>query len=160
MLSMSLIETAPQKQKEYDPRKQDHGDAATKHQHIRDTFDQIRSRHKVEKDDARMLRSELNEVGTDYTSMTPSEREAVANDILGEAPLLAYSSEPLETTLEAHDDEPYGEDRFATEADFGIKSKYEIARAMARRVTLDVAYDEDDNGDDDYAVPVHIKNRL
>lgn len=51
-------------------------------------------------------------------------------------------------------------DLFATEADFGVKSKSEISRLMARRVTLDPEFEHDDDGDSDFASPVRIKNRL
>jgi hypothetical protein len=52
------------------------------------------------------------------------------------------------------------QDTFATEAELGLKSKSDIRKEMARRVTLDVEYDDDDNGDSDYSIPVRIRSRL
>ncbi len=52
------------------------------------------------------------------------------------------------------------QDGFATPAELGLKSNHEIRQEMARRSTIDVAYDEDDNGDSDYDVPVRIHNTL
>ena len=51
------------------------------------------------------------------------------------------------------------QDGCATEAELGLDSKHDIRKKMARRVTLDVAYEEDDSGDGDYHIPVHITTR-
>ena len=46
-----------------------------------------------------------------------------------------------------------------TEVEFGVKSKREINRELARRATLDPATD-DDIGDDDYHTPIRIRTHL
>jgi len=46
-----------------------------------------------------------------------------------------------------------------TEVEFGVRSKREITREMARRATLDPSED-DDYGDSDYSTPIRIRNRL
>jgi len=46
-----------------------------------------------------------------------------------------------------------------TEVEFGVRSKREITREMARRATLDPGED-DDYGDSDYTTPIRIRNRL
>lgn len=171
---MSLIESAPQKQKEYDPRKQDHGDAAEQRGHVHEDFFGDKKREAFAKSDAHQMKLDMRDTEP-QEGLTSEELEAAANIILGEEPTLSYSSEDAYVEADPVDqdpdddydpDNPDGEenldetDPFATEAQLGLKSKHEIARAMARRVTLDVDFDDDDDGDSDYAVPVHIKNRL
>ena len=165
---MSLIETTtPQKQKEFDGRKQDHGDAAQKKQHV-ETFYYETKREAEAKKDKALLREALSDTDPyDLRSLTPAQLEAEADKLLGESEV-AYSSEiPKDQELvdvihELDPDAPidYDNDGFLTEADFGIKSKWEIGREMARRVTLDSDYDHDDNGDSDYMSPIRIKNKL
>lgn len=148
---MSLIETTIQKPKEYSEktiRKQDHGDAAEQRDIASrrwyvEPYD-LRGR-KIAEDEH--LHDALAEAQA-YDDMTPEQLEAEADTLLAEAP------------EDGVDDTYTIPDTFPTEAEFGLKSKHEIGREMARRVTLDVSYDEDDNGDSDYTVPVHIKNRL
>lgn len=162
---MSLIESAPQKPKKFDGRKQDHGDAHTQGQHFRDTYEQIKSRQKVERNRGMLLTSELNEAGEDYSSMTPRELEEATDRLLDLAafPETSWSSHGA---LGAESDDEYPieptatSDRLLTEAELGVRSKHDIRNEMARRVTLDVDYEDDDNGDSDYNIPVHIRNRL
>lgn len=218
---MSLIDIAPQKPKEYDNRKQDHGDAAMERELAKrrdDRADPYDLRGRKRKDEEH-LRTELAH-RDDFTDITPEALEAAADEILGEShteePALLKASqdilskitnpsdeavvgdlldeyrsliaerlellEDIETVdaetatdraLQARAIEDRAEaieeeimetlsyqDGFPTEAELGLKSKREIGKEMARRVTLDIAYDEDDTGDSDYSVPVHIKNRL
>ncbi len=153
---MSTIETfSPQKSKEYDGRKQDHGDAAQRKGHEYEYPSEIKyDRRGIESHSKQLLKSDLSELDIDYASMSPAELEAEADDMLKE-----YSTGA--TTAEVSDDEyTHYQDFFPTEAELGVKSKHEIGREMARRVTLDVDYEDDDTGDSDYHIPVRIKNRL
>ena len=160
---MSLIETVPQKQKEYDNRKQDHGDAAQKKQHVGNFYNETKH-EAVVKHDKVLLREGLSEENINYAFMTPRQLEAEADKMLGESVLVASTSskveEPLEPEQEENDGIDYDNDGFLTEADFGIKSKWEIRREMARRVTLDADYDQDDTGDNDLESPMNVRNRL
>lgn len=118
--------------------------------------------------------------------MTSDEDEAAVADLLDEYHALYFDRINLLDEREIADDETAAElwakaeslaerceeieaeimdtltyqDGFATEAELGLDSKRDIRKKMARRVTLDVAYDEDDDdGDDTYHVPVHFTTR-
>jgi hypothetical protein len=223
---MTLIETKIQKSKEFNPQKQDHGDAAEQQGHLKHSpFYEERTRQKRDKKYAEHFQVELNDDGTIHESMTVAQREAQleaeADKLLGitteKGPALLKASDELlrsvvdtaqegevadlldqyealhteraqlldtlmdDDTLSAIDTQAkikaieiqlesiegevidtvqYAQDNFATEAELGIKTKHEFVRAMARRVTQDVSYEDDDDGDSDYHVPVRIKNRL
>ncbi len=163
---MSIIETAPQKSKEYNKRPQDHGDAA-QYKHFNRykpyrTLDE--QRMAFAKRDQESFNAGLKDTAGDYLSMTPAQLEAEADKILDEKALVFSTATLPENSLIVEEDDDdvidYDNDGFLTEADFGIKSKHEIGREMARRVTLDPDYDEDDTGDNDYTSPIHIRNRL
>ncbi len=179
---MSTIEIAPQKSKEFSNRKQDHGDAAEQrgHRWVRlyknEVKDGLYADIKSEKD-TEHLKSALDDTSVDYAAMSFAKRsaalEAAANKILND-----NDSELVYSTMATPDQEqPDIEDYTSvieddlregvnlkttgfTEADFGVKSKHEIGREMARRVQIDVAFEDDDNGDSDYGSPIRVKNRL
>ncbi|MGV9002077.1 MAG: hypothetical protein ACOH18_03955 [Candidatus Saccharimonadaceae bacterium] len=171
---MSTIEFSPQRQKEFKPRTQDHGDAASRRGHEGSFRDPWEIKGAVQKDKEHLVAAfedtydgvELM-TSEDIASMSPSQLEGEANKILRRA----FTSESDEfkapeppSMLE--EEEPdvvvdFDQDGFLTEADFDIKSKHEIARLMARRVTLDPDFDRyDDTGDSDYTSHIHIRRQL
>jgi hypothetical protein len=156
---MSLIESAPQKQKTYDGRKQDHGDAAQQNGIDRGPrFEGSRARSGLERQADQLLKDALSDTELDYSLLTPDQLDTETDEFPKEYHTV---SERHDHPEEDEDDEPTPyQDFFPSEAELGVKSKHEIQREMGRRVTLDVAYEDDDNGDSDYHVPVRIKNRL
>ena len=183
-LSMTLMQTETlQKPKiRYEGSRQDHGTAAQRHGHdydrwIKEVEGEYDSRGLALKD-----KELISEAYSDDGSVSPDlfdisafdmnadQLEAAADAILGEPSQYSTHTPETPTSYEEYTGyfDEYTEDEldafeardaFLTEADFGIRSKHEIGREMARRVTLDVAYDEDDNGDGDFHIPVHITTR-
>lgn len=161
MLSMSTIEISLQSQKPYNGQKQDHGDAASRKGRGRDFYEEGYGRRAKVKKDAEQLRVALSDAWGDYEAMTSTQLERAADEILNETAI----DEPSESIPVSYEDTEedvieVNHDDFLTEADLGIRSKREIQKQMARRVTLDPDFDFDDIGDDDYNLPVRIKARL
>jgi hypothetical protein len=159
---MTLIESTPQTRKHYDERTQDHGDASQKGQHEYDVIYRDKSRRAVEKSDDLYFTDAVNEVfatqSPDYLTMSPDELEAEASELLGDTGMYTVGESEYDGTDVFDEPTPY-QDRFPTEAEYGVKSRKEIANKLARLATLDPDYD-DDNGDDDYASPIRIRNKL
>lgn len=159
---MTLIESTPQTRKKYDERSQDHGDAGQKGQHEYDSVYRDISRRAVEKSEAQYFEEAVNEVfenqPADYSAMSPSQLEAEADMLLGDTGSYTVGESEADTYKEVDDEPTPYQDRFPTEAEYGVKSRKEIAHKLARLATLDTEND-DDNGDDDYASPIRIKNR-
>jgi hypothetical protein len=164
---MSLIESAPQKQKHFDNRKQDHGDAAqyTEDAHPQNSWYAELQRQSKEKSAKDQFKDAILDA---FETMTPAELEREANALLGEDPVNTLDGMSFETAKGSHD-ESFDEeelearriaDPFATESEYGVKSRSEIRNALARRATLDAELDNDDHGDDDFDSPIRIKTRL
>lgn len=159
---MSLTELAPQKSKEYNDhniRKQDHGTAAEQKALRQSPYGEERRESTRKKAEAEHLNLHLSEA--DYALLTDTQRDTIADTLLDDEPdwanELVYSSEGHMVEDDSYIDP--ADLYYPTEAELGLKTRHEIGKEMARRVTLDVAYDEDDRGDSDYSVPVHINNR-
>ncbi|MFZ1302083.1 MAG: hypothetical protein WAQ27_05950 [Candidatus Microsaccharimonas sp.] len=142
---MTIIETAPQKSKEYTKQK-DHGTKANKRVGEDSYWDKKADRAGIVNQDKELLTSALNEY---YRGMSAEELEAEADYILG----IADEGDSEYTITSSN------QDRFITEAELGLDSKADIRRKMAERATLDPRADDDD-GDSDYASPIRITNRL
>ena len=139
---MSIIESTPQMQKEYDGRKQDHGDAASRKGRFKDMYEAEFDRRADKKRLEEHLRQSLSEAESVYEHMTATELETATNSMLGEyADDFAdhfdfeYSEESADEEVESAID--INQDGFLTEADLGLRSKHEIAKLMAQRGTLD-----------------------
>lgn len=163
---MSLtIETAPQKQKEYNDhnvRKQDHGGRQSgPRQSPNSEARNEKLRAQADRDHIQVELGQFSLGDTEYARLTDAQRDAITDSMLdGLVPdELVYSSDEHLKELDDSDLEP-AELYYPSEAELGLKSRREIGQEMARRVTLDVDYEDDDNGDSDYNVPVRIRNRL
>ena len=160
---MSMIEATPQRQKHYDGRKQDHGDAAEQRGRTRDRYEEEYDRRAINKKDEEYLRISLNDIEAAYEGAEPEEElDALLDNYLG-----AASDEDIEEYNDAlneeYDDEGKYDanvDGFLTEADLGLKSRHEITKKMARRVTLDPEFGYDDDDDSDLDSPIRIRYRL
>ncbi len=175
---MTTMEHAPQRQKSFDGRKQDHGDAATQTlDRGKDPWDYYHGSRLKEK-----VHLDLAEQDAlDAYHPSSAELEAAADKLLQESNNILADNDAYEAHLAAFgaatepgvvpgaEDEPTEDDYYTeddevdthyypTEVDLGIPTRQEIRRRMARRVTLDV-FDDDDDGDDGFAVPVHINRK-
>lgn len=161
---MSIIEIAPQKEKTYDNRKQDHGDAASRRGHYKDLYEESFDQRGRKKRDAESLKAafqdDMSEIDDFYQPTTPAQLEAEADKIL--------ANKPEETATEIvvdyeEDDEPVEVHHYEhpTVENFDLPSRHEIRKRMAQRATLDPEFDsEGDDGDSDYASPIRIRTRL
>ena len=159
---MSLIESAPQKQKTFNPKSQDHGDASQRKGINRDIWSTELERHAKDRNEQRQFKKAVAEATIDYESMTPAQLEAAASKLLAET-ADAYEEWPILDSfaeLDQPDDEPNEIPPFITEAELGLRDKHEIKNEMAKRVMLDHEHDQDDRGDSDFNSPIRIKNRL
>ena len=164
---MSIIESSLQKQKEYDGRKQDHGDAASQKGHFKDKYEATFDHRAAEKKLDEHLRLSLDEATDLYKQVTPEELEAAADAILDEFYDDGFPVEGIDAgdyfgyDDDAEDAVDINQDGFLTEADLGLRSKHEIAKLMAQRATLDPDFDRyDDMGDSDYDSHIRIRTRL
>ena len=140
---MNTLEITPQKQKQYDGRKQDHGDAAQKREHhkVYDSFFEKKyDRRGILKKDAEIEIAALQD-------MSYEELEAEADKIL------------IENQEEDAEESTEYQDFFPTEAEYGIDSRHEVRLKLAKQATLDT-YGDDEVADSTYANPVRIRNRL
>ena len=140
---MNTLEITPQKQKQYDGRKQGHGDAAQKkeHQKVYDSFFEKKyDRRGILKKDAEIEIAALQD-------MSYEELEAEADKIINDA-------------QEENDAEPTEyQDFFPSEAEYGIDSRHEVRLKLAKQATLDT-YGDDEVADSTFANPIRIRNRL
>ena len=164
---MSTIEVTPQKQKEYDGRKQDHGDAASQKGHFKDRYEASFDRRAAEKKLDEQLHLSLDEAVDLHKWVTAEELEAAADAILDELYDDGFPVEEIEAgDYFGYDDDIEGaidinQDGFLTEADLGLRSRHEISKLIAQRATLDVDFDRyDDMGDSDFDSHIRIRTRL
>lgn len=160
---MSMIEATPQRKKNFDGRKQDHGDAAEQKGHYSDFYEDGFDRRMSEKRNDEQLRVSMHD-SLEYGTTVPPEDEYLLS--LKDAYDNNEEYEDDDTDEELNSvfdidafDVDNTDDRFITPEDLGLKSRREIGKLMARRVTLDPEFDrEDDEGDSDYPSPLRIHN--
>jgi len=143
---MNTLEITPQKQKQFDSRKQDHGDAAEQRGHFKaddSFFEKKYDRRGNLKKDAEIKIAALED-------MSYQELEAEANKILLE------NEEKDEA--DAEDSTEY-QDFFPSEAEYGVDSKHEVRVKLAKQATLDT-FGDDEVADSTFANPIRIRNRL
>jgi len=164
----TLEKIQPQNQKEFNPRKQDHGTAAERKGH--DTvpyWQEDADRRGATDRDKELLKLDLEEAYAEaerieLSQMTTTQLEAEATKLLGDES--SYTTESGEFSFAEEDfasqfDTNETERHFPTEAELGKRTRHEIKQAMARRsVAIDVDYADDDHGDNDYGSPIHVRH--
>lgn len=167
---MSLIENAPQKQKSYNEQ-QDHGTADEQKGHSKPIYDNDVQHKKIAKVEDDQFKQAIADTEADYYSMSPEGLEAAADTLLEETaphttsslrfiPSIETVAQPFNSG-EEEDEIDDDKDRFLSEAEVDQLSKKRIRDKLAKQATLDYDFDkEDDFGDDYYASPIRIKNRL
>ena len=140
---MNTLEIAPQKQKQFDNRKQDHGDAAEQrgHKNNNDVYENKYDRRVLSKVDRELYRVALQD-------MNYEQLEAEADKIIAEN--------------EEEEDEPESteyQDYFPKEAELDIKSKHEIHKEKASQATLDPRED-DEVPDSTFGSSMRVRGRL
>ena len=159
---MSLIEQTP---KLYNPRKQDHGDAAEQKGIHRASNDIEEELKKIAKSEDAYFRDALAELTVDYNSK-PDELEAAADYLLDASVPHTTTSERFipSTDTAPYDYETEDEEGSDTELDYnrtvsdvevGLDSLTAIKAEKERRATLD-SYEDDDLGDRQYDSPMHV----
>lgn len=150
-----------QTHKQFDGRKQDHGDAAGEKGHYKDPWERQYFRHGIVKGSDQHLRYDLG----DDADRTLDEEPAVVHEAeLDDATLedIFSLNDPFWTsednlehgevdeTEEADEDDEAGASYHYTtpESEIGIKDRRKIKASLARKATAE-DYSEDDYGDDD-----------
>lgn len=139
---MNTLEITPQKQKQFDDRKQDHGDAAQKKEHHKtydSFFEKKYDRRGILKKDAEIEIAALQD-------MSYEELEAEADKIL------------IENQEEDAEESTEYQDFFPTEAELGLDSKHEIRHKLARVATGD-PFEDDEVADSTFGNAMRITNR-
>ena len=139
---MNTLEITPQKQKHFDGRKQDHGDAAQKKEHHKaydSFFEKKYDRRGILKKDAEIEIAALQD-------MSYEELEAEADKIL------------IENQEEDAEESTEYQDFFPTEAELGLDSKHEIRHKLARVATGD-PFEDDEVADSTFGNAMRITNR-
>ena len=140
---MNTLEITPQKQKQFDDRKQDHGDAAEqkgRRNDVDDLSENKYDRRAISKADKELYRVALQDMNYD-------QREAEADRILAENK--EEEDEPESTEYQ---------DFFPTEAELGLDSKHEIRHKLARVATGD-PFKDDEVVDSTFGNAMRITNR-
>ena len=161
MLTMSLIEHAPQKEKIFDTRKQNENENSEQKGH---NTDKLRDdnwykefqRQSISKAEDAIFKNELAELNVDYTSSS-TELEAAADLWLDESASHATTFEPfiplsemtpyeLETDEDGASENETDYNRTVSDVEVGLDSLAAIKAERERRATLDT-YADDDLGD-------------
>lgn len=157
---MSTIErTRPQAQKDFDPRKQDHGTAAQRKGRLEQSFREEWTDNAYQKRGYFPLGTELKPenaptIDEYLDGLTPEELEYETDRILAgeESYANVIEFEGRQRNLDYWDkvmqfDESDDTHLNLSEAQLGIRSKAEVKKSLARQATLDPEYIDDDHTD-------------